>query len=246
MKVLLVGAGRIGKRHAEHINRLGELMAVCDTDQESGESVSDLYNVPYFSSIDELLGAKIKADVVAVCTPNGFHAEHSILSLKAGYHVLCEKPMALSVHDCGEMIKTAEQANKRLFIVKQNRYNPPVAALKKIIAENGLGKDSFRSPYLVFGIETLIIIKNTWKGTKDLDGGILYTQFSHFIDLLYWLIGDISKVKAYSKNVTKRTDIEFEDTSVVACEFYNGAIGTMNFSINAYNKNMEGSLNPIR
>jgi len=241
MKVLLVGAGRIGKRHAEHINRLGELMAVCDTDQESGESVSDLYNVPYFSSIDELLGAKIKADVVAVCTPNGFHAEHSILSLKAGYHVLCEKPMALSVHDCGEMIKTAEQANKRLFIVKQNRYNPPVAALKKIIAENGLGK--ILSVHLsCFWNRNPDYYKNTWKGTKDLDGGILYTQFSHFIDLLYWLIGDISKVKAYSKNVTKRTDIEFEDTSVVACEFYNGAIGTMNFSINAYNKNMEGSL----
>ncbi len=241
LKVILLGCGRIGNRHAEHINQQAALAAVCDIDPDKARAVGELYNVPFFTDFESLLLSGVKADIVAVCTPNGLHAIHSITALRGGYHVLCEKPMALSVHDCGEMIKEAEKANKRLFIVKQNRYNPPVAAVKQLVDDNKLGK--ILSVQLnCFWNRNSNYYQNTWKGTKDLDGGILFTQFSHFIDLLYWIIGDVKKVSAFSRNQSGRRDIEFEDTSVVTCEFYNGAVGTMHFSIAAHGKNMEGSM----
>lgn len=241
INAILLGAGRIGVRHAEHIHRCGTLVAVCDVDKQKADVIAGQYGIPAFYDIAEMLKAGMNADVVSVCTPNGLHAAHSIAVLKAGYHVLCEKPMALSVHDCGEMIKAAEQANRRLFIVKQNRYNPPVVAVKQLIDEGRLGK--ILSVQLnCYWNRNADYYQNSWKGSKSLDGGILYTQFSHFIDLLYWMVGDVKTVKALSKNQSDRKDIDFEDTTVVACEFYNGAIGAMQFTINSFGKNMEGSL----
>jgi predicted dehydrogenase len=161
--------------------------------------------------------------------------------LNAGYHVLCEKPLALNVEDCGKMISAAESANKRLFVIKQNRYNPPVAAVKKAIDEGKLGK-IYSVQLSCFWNRNDDYYFNSWKGTKELDGGTLYTQFSHFIDLLYWMIGDVKQVKAFSKNFSHKGVIEFEDTGVVIVEFANEAIGTINYTVNSYKKNMEGSL----
>ena len=136
----IVGCGRIGNRHAEHIKKFGKLIAVCDINRSNSESLAKLYNVSAYDNITNLLDNEKNIDVVSICTPNGLHADHSIKALKAGHHVLCEKPMGISVHECGEMIQAAEKANKRLFIVKQNRFNPPVIAVKKLIDENKLGK----------------------------------------------------------------------------------------------------------
>lgn len=241
IKFAIIGCGRIGNRHATHIANNGKLMAVCDTDVDKAQQLGEQYDAAVFTDIKDFLSANIDLDVVAICTPNGLHAEHTIASLRSGYHVLCEKPMALSVYDCGEMIKEAEKANRRLFIVKQNRYNPPVKAVKDLIEAGKLGK-IYSVQLNCFWNRNEGYYQNTWKGTKAMDGGILYTQFSHFIDLLYWLIGDIKAVNAISSRLTGRTDIEFEDTSVVNCAFYNGALGTMHFTINAFAKNMEGSL----
>lgn len=241
VKFAVVGCGRIGNRHAEHINKLGQLSAVCDTDKAKADAVAKEYGAKAYYTIDSLLTEHKDMDVVAICTPNGLHAEHTIKSLKAGFHVLCEKPMALSVHDCGEMIKAAETANKRLFIVKQNRFNPPVAAVKRAIDEGHFGK-ILSIQLTCFWNRNEEYYKNSWKGTKELDGGTLYTQFSHFVDLLYWMIGDIRKVHAFTGNLAHQGIIEFEDTGVIACEFYNGAIGTINYTVNSYKKNMEGSL----
>tara|TARA_B110000879_G_scaffold210697_1_gene301414 strand:- start:1592 stop:2599 length:1008 start_codon:yes stop_codon:yes gene_type:complete len=239
----IVGCGRIGNRHAEHISNAGKLIGACDIEINKAKIIGDKYSAPAFPSLPEMLeGIKDEnVDVVSICSPNGLHAEQTIACLKAGYHVLCEKPMALSVFDCGEMIKEAEKANKRLFIVKQNRYNPPVIAVKNLIEEGVLGK-IYSVQLNCFWNRNKDYYKNTWKGSKDLDGGILFTQFSHFIDLLYWLIGDIRDIQSFGGNLSGRQDIDFEDTSVVNCRFYNGAVGTMHFTINAFAKNMEGSL----
>src|SRR4026209_1482303 len=101
----IIGCGRIGQRHAGHIQHSGKLAAVCDIDAIKVEELGKKYNANIYTSIDELLGVEKDLDVVAVCTPNGLHAEHSIKALKAGINVLCEKPMALSIKECGEMIK---------------------------------------------------------------------------------------------------------------------------------------------
>lgn len=241
LRFALVGCGRIGERHAEHIHNQGVLAAVCDIDPSRAEKLGSRFKAPVYISLSDLLKNSSAFDVVTICTPNGLHAEQTIASLKAGLHVICEKPMALSVQDCGEMIKAAENANRRLFIVKQNRFNPPVAAIKKAVDDGRLGK-IYSVQLNCFWNRNEDYYKNSWKGTKTLDGGSLYTQFSHFIDLLYWIVGDVRKVQAYIHNYAHQGIIEFEDTGVVNLEFYNGALGTIHFTINSFEKNMEGSL----
>lgn len=241
LRFALIGCGRIANRHAEHINNMAQLVAVCDVDKDKADTLAGQYGAKAYYDVDELLRNEKDIDVASVCTPNGVHAQHSIKALKAGYHVLCEKPLATNVNDCGEMIKTAEMYNKRLFAIKQNRFNPPVAAVKAAIDEGRLGK-IYSIQLSCFWNRNPQYYENSWKGTLELDGGTLYTQFSHFIDLLYWLIGDVKSAKAFMGNYDHKGIIEFEDTGAVILEFYNGAIGTVNYTVNSYGKNMEGSL----
>lgn len=237
----IVGCGRIAQRHAEQISKLARLVAVCDIDFEKTYDFSNRYNVTAYKDIDSMLQSEKDIDVVSICSPNGLHAEHSIKALNAGFHVLCEKPLGINIHECGEMINAAERNNRRLFAIKQNRFNPPVSALKKIIDEGRLG-NIYSVQLSCFWNRNREYYRNSWKGTKALDGGTLYTQFSHFIDLLYWLIGDVVDVKSYVANFAHKDVIEFEDTGVVILKFYNGAIGTINYTVNSFEKNMEGSL----
>jgi predicted dehydrogenase len=241
IKFAIVGCGRIAQRHAEHISKRGQLVAVCDVVEDKAEQLANTYGAKAYISYTDMLANEPSIDVIAICSPNGLHAQHAIDGLKAGFHVLCEKPMGLSVKECGEMIQAAERANKRLFAIKQNRYNPPVAAVKGIIDAGKLGKVT-SIQLSCFWNRNTDYYANSWKGTKDLDGGTLFTQFSHFIDLLYWLIGDVEEVAAYMGNFVHDGIIEFEDTGVVILKFTNGAIGTVNYTVNSFDKNMEGSL----
>jgi predicted dehydrogenase len=237
----IIGCGRIAQRHAEHISKNGNLIAVCDNIKSKSDKLAEEYNAVAYYDIDDLLNKEKEIDVISICSPNGLHAEHSIKALNANFHVLCEKPLAINVQDCGEMIKAAEKANKRLFAIKQNRFNPPVSAVKNAIDEGHLGQ-IYSVQLSCFWNRNEDYYKNSWKGTKKLDGGTLYTQFSHFVDLLYWLIGDIKKAEAFTGNFAHKGIIEFEDTGAVIIEFYNGAIGTINYTVNSFDKNMEGSL----
>lgn len=241
IKVGLIGCGRIAQRHAGHISRLANLAAVCDVNEEKANTLANEYGVRAYSKVADFL-AHEEMDVVAVCSPNGLHAEHTIASLKAGYHVLCEKPMAISSADCEEMIKTAERCNKRLFIVKQNRFNPAIEAVKEKIDQGVFGQ-IYSVQLNCFWNRNFAYYQNSdWKGTKRLDGGTLFTQFSHFIDLLYWMIGDVASANAMIENYAHKDVIEFEDSGVVTLRFKNGVIGTVNYTVNAYGKNMEGSI----
>jgi UDP-N-acetyl-2-amino-2-deoxyglucuronate dehydrogenase len=241
LKFAIIGCGRIAQRHAEHISNLAELIAVCDINQKSADETGNKFNTKIFYNIDDLLSANLDLDVVSICSPNGLHAEHSIKSLNAGYHVLCEKPLAINIEDCGKMINAAEKSNKRLFVIKQNRFNPPIEAVKNILEEGKLGK-IFNVQLNCFWNRDPKYYENSWKGSIDLDGGTLYTQFSHFIDLLYWMVGDVNEVCGFSNNFMHKDIIEFEDTGVVALKFSSGAIGTINYTVNSTHKNMEGSL----
>lgn len=241
VKFAIVGCGRIAGRHAEHIKTYGELVAVCDIVKEKADKLAEENSAKAFYDIDDMLSSELEYDVVSVCSPNGLHAIHSIKALNAGNNVLCEKPMAINVHDCGKMIQAAEKNNKRLFAIKQNRFNPPVAAVKQAIDQGKVGK-IYSIQLSCFWNRNSDYYANSWKGTKDIDGGTLFTQFSHFIDLIYWMIGDVKRAFSLTNNYHHQDIIEFEDTGVVALEFYNGAIGTINYTVNSYNQNMEGSL----
>ncbi len=241
LRFAIVGCGRIAGRHAEHIAKVGTLAATCDIVPERATALAASYGANAYLDICEMLKAEKDLDVVAICTPNGLHADHAVAALAAGHHVVCEKPMAISVADCGTMIQAAERANRRLFIVKQNRFNPPVVAVKELLDSGKLGR-VYSIQLNCFWNRNADYYQDTWKGTREMDGGSLYTQFSHFIDLLYWMIGDVKDAFAIIDNYGHRETVEFEDTGVVAMRFHNGVLGSMNFTTNSYDRNMEGSL----
>ena len=242
IKFALIGCGRIAQRHAQHISNFGELTAVCDIVSNRAKELAEKYNCAHYSDINDLLKAEKDVDVVSVCTPNGLHAEHTIKALRAGKHVLCEKPMAIKTEDCKKMIAEAATADKKLFIVKQNRFNPPIVALKQAIDENKIGKIFSLQLNCFWNRRNDYYLDSDWKGKKEMDGGTLFTQFSHFIDLIYWLAGDIKKIYALTGNLNHEGIIEFEDTGVIVVEFAHGALGNINYTVNSFAKNMEGSI----
>lgn len=242
LRFAIVGCGRIAERHAEHITKQAQLVAVCDTKEDRRKLFSEKYGCKTYANIDDLLKQEKNIDLVAICSPNGLHAEHTVKVLRAGINVLCEKPMATNVSDCQLMINEAEKAKKQLFIVKQNRFNAPIAALKKAIDEGKLGKIINVQLNCFWNRNDKYYETSDWKGKKNLDGGTLFTQFSHFIDLLYWMVGDIKQYHAITKNYLHQHNVEFEDTGAIIMEFKNGAIGTVNYTVNSYDKNMEGSI----
>jgi UDP-N-acetyl-2-amino-2-deoxyglucuronate dehydrogenase len=238
----IIGCGRIATRHAEIISNIANLAAVCDIKSERAKDFSEKFNAPYFTSIESLLEEVKDIDVVSVCSPNSFHSVHTILSLRAGKNVLCEKPMAISVSECKKMMIEADKSGRDLFIVKQNRFNPPVAALKQIIDDGKLGKILNVELNCFWNRNDEYYRLSDWKGKKAIDGGTLFTQFSHFIDLLYWLIGDFKSLDAIGRNFIHNELVEFEDTGVVIGEFSSGALCTINYTVNSYKQNMEGSI----
>jgi predicted dehydrogenase len=241
-KFAIIGCGQIASRHAVLIKKFGELIAVCDIIPEKADSFAKKFSANSYYSLDELLKKENEAAVVVVCTPNGLHAEHSVKSLLAGKDVLCEKPMAIKTADARKMIEVEKKTGKKLFVVKQNRFNPPVLLLKKLIDSQKLGK-IFNFQLNCFWNRPAAYYQNSsWRGKKDLDGGILFTQFSHFIDLVYWLLGDVDKAQGIRQNVLHTDCVEFEDSGVAILQMKKGAVGTINYTINSHKKNMEGSL----
>jgi len=225
----VVGVGAIGSKHVELARTMGNLVAICDVKKKS-------YPFYQYYSLDAML-AKEQLDMVSVCTPNGLHAEHVIKALDSGCHVLCEKPMALSSVDCGRMIHAAEKANRRLFVVKQNRFNPPVTVVKQALDAGWLGRLLDVQVNCFWNRNKEYYSKSDWRGTI-LDGGVLFTQYSHFIDLLLWFVGDVKDVFGHAEKQMH----SFPDTGVVLFRSMGGVMGTLNFTINSYGKNMEGSI----
>lgn len=233
----IVGYGNIGSRHARHIidNDQAQLVAVASLQKKP-----DDLDCNYYQSIEELLNNE-SIDVLNVCTPNYLHAPHSILALQKGVNVVCEKPMALSSTECDLMIQAAEENNKKLFVVKQNRHNPPVAAVKKLIEANTLGDIYVVNVNCFWNRNKNYYEQSEWRGTKEKDGGCLFTQFSHFVDILYYLFGDAKIVAGKTKNFNHNY-INTEDSGVFILETQSGALVNFNYSTSSYERNMEGAI----
>lgn len=240
MKFAIVGCGAVAHLHASVIQQNGTLTAVCDNVADKANAFAERYNTTAFTDWNELLKAHDDVDVAVICSPNGHHAEHSIAALNAKCHVLCEMPMAIHVFDCTRMLEASVLNARKLFVVKQNRFNASVAAVKQLLDDDALGNvKSFQLNCFWNANED--DYNSLWKGTLELDGGILYTQFAQFADVLYWLCGDVKNVNAISKNFN-HSYIQFEDAVIATLEMSNDIIGTLHATINSHQKNMEGSL----
>ncbi|MCB0379938.1 MAG: Gfo/Idh/MocA family oxidoreductase [Flavobacteriales bacterium] len=246
IKFAVVGCGHIGKRHAEMIvgNQESELMALCDEGDKNSLGI-EKYNVPFFNSIDDLLNSNLEIDVVNICTPNGLHAEHSKKALEKKYHVVCEKPMGLTKANCEEVIFKALQVSKNFFCVMQNRYSPPSVWIKEVVEKGILGDIFMVQLNCYWNRDDRYYKKGGWKGTQQLDGGTLFTQFSHFIDIMYWLFGDITNIQGKFKDFTHQDSTDFEDSGFVSFDFINGGMGSLNYSTAVATQNLESSITII-
>lgn len=237
----IVGFGNIGRRHAEHIlqNPATTLVAVCDIDATVQAHLPE--GVAFYTSLAEML-EKTAADVLCVCTPNYLHEPHTIAGLNAGLHTVVEKPMAISVAECDRMIAAAEKTGKTIFAVKQNRYNPPVQEVKKLMANQELGEIYMIQVNCFWNRGDNYYAGSGWRGKKDKDGGCLFTQFSHFVDILYYLNGPITDTEGWIHNYAHQHNTEVEDTGSFVLKAANNAIINFNFTTCAYERNMEGSI----
>ncbi len=246
IKFVVVGCGHIGKRHAEMIfrNPDAELVALCDILPPNTIGIEN-YNVPFFTSIETMLQSGIEIDVVNICTPNGLHANMAVRSLNAGYHVVVEKPMALSQLDAETVLLTAERRKKLIFCVMQNRYSPPSIWIKNLIESEKLGEIYLVQVNCYWNRDDRYYKPGNWHGDKELDGGTLFTQFSHFVDLMYWLFGDISNIQARFADFNHKELTDFEDSGIITFDFQRGGIGCFNYSTAVWDKNMESSITII-
>ncbi|MDF2457532.1 MAG: yvaA [Cytophagaceae bacterium] len=243
----VVGCGHIGKRHASMIqnNEHCELTALCDIKPASALGLEEYSSVPFFSSLEEMLASSTPIDVVCICSPNGVHASQAALALDHKKHVVCEKPMGLTKAECENVIYKALQVSKQVFCVMQNRYSPPSIWLKEVISQKLLGEIYMVQINCYWNRDKRYYKKDSWKGRKDLDGGTLFTQFSHFVDIMYWLFGDITNIKATLRDFNHTDLTEFEDSGIVTFDFINGGLGNINYSTSIYDKNLESSLTII-
>ncbi|MBP3466097.1 MAG: Gfo/Idh/MocA family oxidoreductase [Paludibacteraceae bacterium] len=242
IKFAVIGLGHIGKRHAEMIKRNpdAELVAVCDILPKSETGFDG--DQQYFSSIDEFLSAKVDADVVNVCTPNGYHASYAVKLLGAGYHVVIEKPIALSKADVEKVLYKSLEMSRHVFCVMQNRYSPPSEWLKSVVDQKLLGTTYMVQLNCYWNRDDRYYKPGNWHGSQTLDGGTLFTQFSHFIDIMYWLFGDIENIKGNFHDFSHQSLTDFEDSGVVTFDFVNGGMGCINYSTSVYDTNLESSI----
>jgi UDP-N-acetyl-2-amino-2-deoxyglucuronate dehydrogenase len=185
-----------------------------------------------------LKGAEI--DVVAVCTPSGLHSAHGAAAAKVGKHVVTEKPMAISLTQADDLIRAADAAGVHLFVVKQNRLNPPVQLLKRAVDKGRFGRIYMANVTVRWQRPQEYYDAEPWRGTWEFDGGAIMNQASHYVDLMQWLVGPVESISA--KTATQARRIEAEDSGIGILKFRSGALGVIEVNVLTYPKNLEGSI----
>lgn len=246
IRFAVVGCGHIGKRHVEMISRDpgASLVALCDI-RPREELGIEAYPVPFYASLDALLAADLPVDVISICTPNGLHAPMALKILETGHHTVIEKPMALTLADAEKIIYTSLRYRKQVFCVMQNRYSPPSVWMKEMVESGRLGPIHMVQLNCYWNRDDRYYKPGGWHGDAALDGGTLFTQFSHFIDIMYWLFGDICRIEARFADFNHAGLTAFEDSGFVQFDFVNGGMGCLNYSTSVWNRNMESSLTVV-
>lgn len=242
IKIALVGCGRISHNHFESLKQLKDeagLVAVCDVIPERAEQAGKEYQAQVFTDYDQML-AEVDCDLMSIATPSGLHPEMGIKAAQKGFNVMTEKPMAICIDGADSLIKACDQHDVQLFVVKQNRLNTTMQLLKKAIDKGRFGKIYAAHVNVFWQRPQEYYDLAPWRGTWALDGGAFMNQASHYVDSLYWLIGDVSEVMAFTGTLARST--EAEDTGSAVLKFSSGAIGSINVTMLTYPKNFEGSV----
>ncbi len=242
VKFALIGCGRISERHFEAISNIpdAEIIACCDIIENRAIEASKKYKVAkYYTDYKKMLDTE-EVDAVLITSPSGLHPEMGIEAAKRKIHVITEKPMAINLSQADELIKACDHNQVHLFVVKQNRLNPSVQLLKKAIDKGRFGRIFSANATVRWARPQSYYDLAKWRGTWEFDGGAFLNQASHYFDLLYWLIGPVDSVMAFT--ATLNHQIEVEDMGSGLIRFRNGALGTVEVTMNTYPRNLEGSI----
>ena len=232
-KIALVGCGRIMTRHVEAIaaNPGLAIVLVCDKNEAKAQAAAAQLGVPYATDYRQIRGA----DVVSVLTPSGLHPRHgcNVAELTDATHVICEKPLSLTLREAYEVYRRVAKAGKRLLPVYQNRYNPLVAFVKGLIDGGRLGK-IHQFICNVLWNRNDDYFKIDWHGTSEFDGGVLYTQASHYVDMVHYFFGEVESHKGEGGLLR---GFEVYDSVSAVLRFKSGVVGTINATVDVYEKN---------
>jgi UDP-N-acetyl-2-amino-2-deoxyglucuronate dehydrogenase len=241
IRIAFVGCGRISRNHFNAIATVDGLSisAVCDDIAARATAAGDALKVPAFTDYAQML-REAECDAVAIATPSGLHPAHGIAAARAGKHVICEKPMATRLQDADDLVKACDEAKVQLFVVKQNRLNPPVQLLKKAIDKGRFGRIYVANTTVWWARPQEYYDQAPWRGTWEFDGGAFLNQASHYVDLMQWLVGPVDSVMAKTATLARR--IEAEDTGIAVLKYRSGALGSIQVSMLTYPKNLEGSI----
>ncbi len=241
VRFALIGCSKIALKHAEALRRLdtAELTAVCDVDGDRARKLGDSYGAKAYGDYHEMLRSE-DVDVVSVLTPSGRHAAHILDIVQYRRHVVVEKPLALRLDDADDVIRACDETGVKLFVVKQNRLNRPIQALRRALDARRFGKLVLGTVRVRWCRPQSYYDSAAWRGTWAQDGGVLMNQASHHIDMLEWMMGDLDSVMAMT--ATQLARIEAEDTAVAILRFRSGALGVIEATTATRPQDLEGSI----
>jgi len=245
IRIGVVGCGRISSNHFKSIevhDQDLQLSGVCDIDPVALRKASEQHGVEGYASLTEML-QRADLDLVALCTPSGLHPTQTIEAAQAGRHVMTEKPMATRWNDGLRMVRECDRAGVQLFVVKQNRRNATLQLLKKAVDRGRFGRIYMATINVFWARPQSYYDSAKWRGTWEFDGGALMNQASHYVDLVDWLLGPVESVHAYVATLAR--NIQVEDTATVSVRWRSGALGSINVTMLAYPRNLEGSITII-
>lgn len=241
----LIGCGRIAKNHFDAVSQIPEadFVAVADIIPEKAKKAAEDYSIPgVYTDYNEML-AKEKLDIVSICSPSGMHPNMGVDVARAKINVLTEKPMAINIEAADRLIQACDDNKVKLFVVKQNRLNSTMQLLKNAIDKNRFGRIYMAQANVFWTRPQAYYDAEKWRGTWEFDGGAYMNQASHYVDAMYWLLGNVDSVSAFTATMARK--IEAEDTGSALLHFRNGIIASINVTMLTYPKNFEGSITII-
>jgi UDP-N-acetyl-2-amino-2-deoxyglucuronate dehydrogenase len=241
----LIGCGRIAKNHFDAVSQIPEadFVAVADIIPEKAKKAAEDYGIPgVYTDYNEML-TKEKLDIVSICSPSGMHPNMGVDVARAKINVLTEKPMAINIEAADRLIQACDENKVKLFVVKQNRLNSTMQLLKNAIDKNRFGRIYMAQANVFWTRPQAYYDAEKWRGTWEFDGGAYMNQASHYVDAMYWLLGNVDSVSAFTATMARK--IEAEDTGSALLHFRNGIIASINVTMLTYPKNFEGSITII-
>lgn len=230
----IIGCGVIAPWHADSVRGIPnvKLVAVSDESEQKAKSMAEKYGVEYYTNYNKML-ERDDIDLVSICTPSGFHMQAAVAAATAGKHIMCEKPLEITLEKCDTIIDACQINKVKLGVIFQRRTWEVNKKIKEAIDSGKLGKMILGDAYLKYYRNQEYYDSAGWRGTWDIDGGgCLMNQGVHGIDLIQWLMGPVESVYAYAETMARK--IEVEDTAIALLRYKNGAIGVIQGATTVY------------